>query len=336
MINIILSILSFLVLFAGVFAVSDAFVEPVLDAKWHATAFAACVLLIALSMNVLCLKGKRNIAAMADVVKWQVVAVCSAQAVFGMLQIFGAIYGHGNETMGSFDNPAGFASCLAFSLPVGVDLIWKSGKKAKWLLILAKAICVMAIVASGSRTGLICILLFALFLVRPKINGKVLGFCMLLVVLFVLFAVFGMKTNSTMGRWFIIQRTVEMIAERPFAGWGIGGFAAHYMNFQADYFAEHAASPYVMLADNVHHPLNEFLLLSVNFGLAGLLAVLFGLMFTFCYCRKHPSDAGRQGICILIMIVVFAMLSYPFLYPFTWLMLIYSLFAIYKNVFRYR
>lgn len=51
-----------------------------------------------------------------------------------------------------------------------------------------------------------------------------------------------------------------MIKHEPFTGYGVGGFSAHYMDYQAQYFKEHPDSQFAILADNIKSPLmNTFL-----------------------------------------------------------------------------
>lgn len=46
-----------------------------------------------------------------------------------------------------------------------------------------------------------------------------------------------------------------MIKHEPFTGYGVGGFSAHYMDYQAQYFKEHPDSQFAILADNIKSPL---------------------------------------------------------------------------------
>lgn len=71
-----------------------------------------------------------------------------------------------------------------------------------------------------------------------------------------------------------------MIKDNPVTGYGSGGFLANYMNYQAEYFARDTDNKYAMLAGDVKHPFNEYILLVVNYGLIGFL--LFLLLFIFC------------------------------------------------------
>ena len=54
-----------------------------------------------------------------------------------------------------------------------------------------------------------------------------------------------------------------MIKDNPVTGYGSGGFLANYMNYQAEYFARDTDNKYAMLAGDVKHPFNEYILLVV-------------------------------------------------------------------------
>lgn len=71
----------------------------------------------------------------------------------------------------------------------------------------------------------------------------------------------------------------EMIKENPFLGHGIGSFKANYMDYQATYFRTFSTSEYAMLADNINHPFNEYILLLVQFGLTGMITLILFVVF---------------------------------------------------------
>jgi len=48
------------------------------------------------------------------------------------------------------------------------------------------------------------------------------------------------------------------------AALGVRPFQARYMDYQADYFKKHPTTQYAQLADNVKHPFNEFLNITVD------------------------------------------------------------------------
>lgn len=327
--DIIFKFVCLLLLASSVFVVSRSFPDTMIEPKWYvALAVFTCGGFVLATCFLL--SGRRfecgNKLTQIEIIT---VGVCTAQAVFGILQFAGLVNGYGHYAAGSFENPAGFASCLCFSLPMGFRLFRRFSTFGKVAFIICKLLCMAAVVMSGSRTGMLCIMVCAVLLFGS--GKKLMLWIMPAMVVAVMVLTLAMKTDSSRGRWFICQRTVELIAERPITGWGIGGFEAKYMDVQADYFAHHVDSEYAMLADSIHHPMNEYLLVAVDFGLIGLLVLLAAIFGTVVYYRHHPSDYGRLGMQIMICIAVFSMFSYPFLYPFTWIMLLVACCCVYKN-----
>lgn len=254
-----------------------------------------------------------------------VVVLCTSEAVFMMLGEIGWVQGGGIPLSGHFSNPAGFASFLSFSLPLG----WSTIKRRKWwcaFFLLMKFICCIAILWSGSRTGLLCLALCVYTIFFYK---KWRWICFAFPVLFAITVC--IKADSSRGRWFIIQRTVDLIAERPLLGWGPEGFEAHYMDVQANFFAVNPNSEYALLADNVRHPLNEFLNVAVSYGIAGLAALVVCLLFIVHYARHHRHAMTGVGLLILAYIVIFSLFSYPFHYLHTWCFLAFSLSCIFMR-----
>lgn len=123
------------------------------------------------------------------------------------------------------------------------------------------------------------------------------------------------KKDSADGRLLIWKVSAQMIKDKPILGHGSGKFAADYMNYQAAYFKPHPDISEAIQADNVTYSYNEFLKITVENGLIGLLvalAVLWSLFFGKSEKRQKLKNpillAARGG---LISILVFAMFSYP-------------------------
>ncbi len=108
------------------------------------------------------------------------------------------------------------------------------------------------------------------------------------------------KTDSTNGRRFILERSWELVQARPFAGYGPGGFLREYMPRQADYFKAHADSGHAWLASEVYHPLNEFVWVWIEFGLPGVLLSLGALAWL---CPDCSGGATSFPACWLFLCV---------------------------------
>lgn len=254
-----------------------------------------------------------------------ILVACTAQAILFLLQQAGILPLHSINGAGSFDNVAGFASCLVLGLPVGENLLKKGPPLQKWTIVATKVISIIAIVWAQSRAGMLCVILWLFLLYVPRNKQKWVFILLPLVVVGLLFY----KSDSSRGRWFILQRTLDLISEHPLCGWGLGGFQAHYMDWQADYFQQYPTSSFTMLADNIRHPLNEWLAVIVDFGIIGLAVVSTLFLYTLWYAERHPSLLTQMGKHIIILLATFSFFSYPFQYPFTWVMLAWGALAIY-------
>jgi O-antigen ligase len=71
--------------------------------------------------------------------------------------------------------------------------------------------------------------------------------------------------NQQFQRWYLWKGAVKMFAEHPWAGWGPGMFQLYFADFKPT-----APKRYGILTSITYHPHNEFLLIAVEHGLAGL------------------------------------------------------------------
>ena len=92
------------------------------------------------------------------------------------------------------------------------------------------------------------------------------------------------------------------------------------MVFQAKTFENSCNNEYARLADNIFHPMNEFLLFFIEQGI--ILSIL-GLIILSLYLFKIKKTTP-QYLC-LTAILTFSFFSYPFKYPLTLFMLAYVL-----------
>lgn len=326
----LLLLLSFCTITASIFSTSTAFPDMLIDAKYYATWGFGIVAVCYIALYSIIFPKRILATQYANGIETSAMVVCIAQAVFFLLQKLGLAETYNEYGAGSFENIAGFASCLSISLPLGWQVCKNRGKTAQSFLYLSKILCIIAIVWSQSRTGMLCAIVCFAWKFCPRSKRK---WGLLLFPILIFISLFY-KGKSSFGRWFILQRTCDMIAEKPLFGWGHSGFEAHYMDFQADYFALHPTSEYIAVAGNVHHPLNEWMAATVDYGFFGLSIIILFFGFSIYYGLKKRSYLSVLGIRILVLIGIFSLFSYPFQYPFTWLMLAFSLWGIYEKALR--
>jgi O-antigen polymerase len=130
---------------------------------------------------------------------------------------------------------------------------------------------------------------------------------------------YHLKKGSSIGKLLIWEVTLGKIAERPLFGYGVGRFEAEYNNWQAEYFQKHQAEmdgPKGMAAGNTKYAFNEFLEITAETGIVGLL--VFGLLLVspvydksnYCHLVYFKISAyllgGYTSFCFC------ALISFPY------------------------
>ena len=311
----------------SLFVYSYQFTDVYIVAKWCLTLLISLVLLLYICIKVLLYKSVSvNMLMCGNIIVFS----CVLQALYGILQFSGLFSSHSfYKVTGSFDNPAGFASCLCAGFPFLILLLSSKNKYVRYGGWLAGTIIVTAIILSYSRAGIVSVtILSCLYLYERLEWKKVLKYLLLASLVLLLFGCYWMKKDSADGRLLIWKCCINMVKDAPWTGHGIGSFEAHYMDYQADYFKQHEQSRYSMLADNVKQPFNEYLKILLNFGIVGIL-VLFLLIGAIVYCYKKNSNTEKKiGFYSLISIGTFSLFSYPFTYPFVWVIAFFSIYII--------
>lgn len=268
-----------------------------------------------------------------------IVMLCTIEAGIGILQFCNLLLpaSHYYSITGSFDNPAGFAICLCIEIPFNLYLLRKHNKHILNLCYLSSFLIILTgIILSESRAGLfsttIILILYFIHKYKNRIflkrNIGLLSITLLFFIILILFVSYYAKKDSADGRLLIWRCTWEMIKDSPLTGHGTGAFNKYYMDYQAAYFEKHPNSRFALLADNVKHPFNEYLSITVQFGLIGLLILTLIVIFLYSCYRKAPSREGHFSLLALLSIAAFSFFSYPFTYPFTWIITIFCFVSI--------
>ncbi|MFA6873223.1 MAG: O-antigen ligase family protein [Bacteroidaceae bacterium] len=318
-------------------SVSNLFVDAELSAKWY-------LLLPTLTIGVILItvaqlfteKDLKTLLPSTNEIALIVVTISSSQAIYGLLQAVGTLTSpYANLVVGSFDNPAGFASALAFSFPFCFTLWHTKRRMLQGIGILAGIILISAIVASNSRTGIFTVvgvgLAYILYTAQQK--KRIIGLAVVIILGALLSFFYFYKKDSSDGRVLIWKCTSEMIKEHPLIGYGPNGFKANYMNFQAKHFALQPEDKFAQLADNVKWPFNEYLQLIVSYGLVGGIALLVLVVLLIQAWRKCPSASSNTAMGCLLSIALFSLFSYPFSYPFTWIFFVGSILLVFHNAY---
>ena len=215
-----------------------------------------------------------------------------------------------------------------------------SSPLVKFLVIIAFTLAVYVIIASGSRVGLLSILLSVPLVLwsrrqqlRPQKN--------LLIILFVISC--GSVWAGQSGLQQTMDKTVratdnsyatarvamytiglELVVKEPVHGYGIGGFLKAWNQQSSDFVSRH---PETVLPPYITHPHNELLFWMIEGGLlvlAGILIVIVGIILALYRCG---FQRGGAYAAMLIPISLHTQVELPFyisaVHWFLWLFLIY-------------
>ncbi|KJD35667.1 hypothetical protein PW52_07940 [Tamlana sedimentorum] len=271
------------------------------------------------------------------------------QAGYGSLQLldFYRSNHNGFKITGSFFNPGPYAGFLAavWSIALGTYLFKEFILKQTLLLenksspfgktgiryvleyvpLIGIVSIALVLPATQSRASWLAVLISSAILlefryrVLKNILNKttVLKKRLLIAILFIilglgLFGIYHIKKGSSDGRLFIWKITTKMIKDHPFFGVGFDRFKAHYMNYQAHYFAENGDTPEVLVADGVYYAFNAFIQFVSENGLIGL-----GLLVIVLYSlyRTVTTKKNKNLLIVvktsLLTVSVFGLFSYP-------------------------
>ncbi|MDR1170334.1 MAG: O-antigen ligase family protein [Prevotellaceae bacterium] len=253
------------------------------------------------------------------------VVLMAILACYGVLNYPGLLLSTKHVRLtGSFDNPAGFTAALVCVLPFTFYFFRNTSRTVKYIAVFITVLLFSVIVLSQARAAIIagfavilCYLLCGNYLgIKWKNWMKILLVC---IIAASMTGLYFLKKDSADGRISVWQSTWDMIRDKPFTGHGYGTFNAKYMLYQAEYFETHPDSKYADLADNVLHPFNEYLLVWAEHGIIGMACIaLLCYLLIRCYFRE-PSYIRFIALLSMLSLAVLSCFSYPFKYPFTWL-----------------
>jgi len=311
------------------FASSSLFVDAQITPKWYiliggAMLMGVCHIIQILQKDNHTSRDKINLLAMTGVV---IIYSSFAQSLYGILQFCDFLSStNAFPVTGCFDNPAGFAASLSASLPFGFLIFTQQKGYKRYVIILMIITIIVAVILSGSRSGILSISFLLVYWGFKRISYPLLLKWIATITLLIGLAIglYNIRIESAEGRLFIWKCTLPMLKENYMTGLGAGGFEANYMKHQAMYFQTNPNSQYNILADNIQSPFCEYIRIVCDYGIIGLiLLILITGFLLFCYLR-HPSLNKEAAILCWGVVGIFSIFSYPSLYPFTWFILFYS------------
>lgn len=231
---------------------------------------------------------------------------------------------------GTLNNPAVFGMLMSFCLPVSIHLAFKSIGRDVYLWRVMCILFALFVILSDSRTAFISSACGALSVcVLDKKDLLQPSYRKHIQILFLLFAIaiciglYFYKRSSADGRILIWTVCIEMIKEKPLTGWGINGFEAKYMNYQADYFNRNPTSYFSMLADETQNPFNEFIHLAIIGGIPLASAFLCALIWVIRSFFLHKDNHSGVLVSLVLVLFIWCLFSYPLHVPFVWCIILF-------------
>lgn len=216
------------------------------------------------------------------------------------------------DLTGPYGNPTIYAGMLCLLLSVPVVLLFHSKTNTvAYLLNAAVCLVVLPLVwLAGCRSAWIAVMVVVVFSACKRfdipLRWKMAG-CVVLVLF--MGWLYHFKAASADGRLLIWKVTMQMVKEKPLAGFGPHGFRAEYMDFQSDYLKLKATDYEKRLADNNHYVYNEPLRWTVEYGLLGLLSYVAIVLCVCLYRQQKVQALSAQAVCMAGL--AWGLFSYP-------------------------
>lgn len=183
----------------------------------------------------------------------------------------------------------------------------------KYIVLIYYIITVYYILILESRTAFIILISYVIlqFIAKLRLSKRssnIVGFVCIPIIIIVMSLNF--KSDSSSGRFFILRTTSYIIKDHPLTGIGFNNFPIVYPTYQAAMYTEdkmYGKEKY--LADNVKVAFNEYIHITAELGIVGLIILLLIITIYFHYARN--SYAKNMLLCMYISMSLSYVLHSP-------------------------
>jgi O-antigen ligase len=219
------------------------------------------------------------------------------------------------DVTGTLQNPGRLGGYVAVAFVSAIYLLHVSIKNKSYLnmsfLFVASSFLFTALILADSRAAFVGVLCGVFIYFYPKFHHickkhKIMfttAFSVLSILIGLL--LFNYRQGSASSRLLIWRVSADMILDKPLPGHGITSFDQKYMHYQAEYFNKNPNSRFIPVADNVAYAYNEFIHVTVEMGILGLLLLSF-IFYSALSGKKQQSQKAALGVLLAL-----AMFSYP-------------------------
>lgn len=323
-----------LVFIVAVFAYSTELIDKYSTAKYYFTQLFVLMSIFIFSIKI---AFKKNIVINDLAISVAITVICSVEAIYSIFQwiplfSFENLY----PVTGYFDNPAGLIACLCAGLPFAL-YVREKYMGCRFLSAVCIVVIFSAIILSSSRTGIIVAMGIIVNSILDIYHIKRCKWVTIFIII-ISFVVIGyyIRPQSADGRMLIWRSALNMAADAPLVGYGLNGFSKLYMDYQASFLSNINNEAYNILADNTIFPFNEYLNLYICFGVPGYILLVTIIVFIGFAYKRSISKEKKAALSSLLCIGFISLFSYPFKYPFTYLICIFNIYLIVKNLVKIR
>ncbi|KIA99193.1 hypothetical protein OA93_06065 [Flavobacterium sp. KMS] len=227
------------------------------------------------------------------------------------------------KSTGLFFSPNHLGIYLALGFLTNIEILRKSKiMSIKTIFYIGLVILLYGLYLSecrGAYLGLSIALLFRQYNLNQKFKAypkwKIL-LCSLTVLTGLFLIVKGnnsVKSESALGRLFIIKQSLEQIKEHPLSGHGINSFSLKYNSAKAQYFATERSWEDIKNASYIYSANNDFLELTFELGITWILIFIFFVIKLRTYSTQNTETQICSSIliCLLIFTLTNSILSTP-------------------------
>lgn len=254
--------------------------------------------------------------------------VADIEAIVGLLQLYNIVPSNNPyfNITGTFHNPAPYSLFLAISFTYAFSVYALDVFKEKHVRYLSLVACIAVFLIipftanRASWIGIAAGIVFVIFMkyrrreknifkVNKLLRYGLAGLILVSAIIGTLF-LYNLKKGSSDGRILIWKVSGNIIKEHPVTGIGYGRFNAEYNLYQADYFKGDHDKDEELLADNVRMAYNDYIEMTVETGIPGLLLFL-ALLYCIFHSLKLKQDFMDSLTAPLFVFLVLAFVSYP-------------------------
>lgn|GEM_PF-1135414 len=219
---------------------------------------------------------------------------------------------------GSFTNPGHVGGYLAVSFSLAVSLLVNNkehqSKNTRMFLAISAVMILGVILMSKSRAALLaCAIAAIIIFYQSAYYGKcssqmrcVFTFVAIVITLSSIVALYSIRPKSANSRVLIWRIGIGMIKDKPIFGGGVASFRSSYMYKQAEYFKIHKDSKFTLIANNNYQSFNEFIHITCEQGIVGLV-ILLSILFAAFF--QQYSSVEKPALAALITVSCFLYVS---------------------------